>query len=154
MVKGDIYGAVLDYFHRGMMFFPLNITAVTLIPKVENASSVKDYRLISFCSVVYKIISKILTSRLSKVVFSLVNKAQSGFIPGNSLLIMFYLHLILLKDITERILVLDAWLRWIWRKPMILLNGALLSISYTRWAFLLSLLDGLWGVLLRYLILF
>lgn len=31
---------------------------------------------------VYKIISKILTSRMSKVIGEVVNAAQAGFIPG------------------------------------------------------------------------
>ena len=63
VIKLDIYEAVLDYFNQGIMYFPLNITAVTLIPKIANASSIKDYRPISCFSVVYKIISMILTAR-------------------------------------------------------------------------------------------
>lgn len=85
VIKFDIYEVVLDYFNRGIMYFPLNITTVTLIPKIENASSVTDYMPISCCSVIYKIISKILTARLHKVVCYLVNMAQSGFILGRQI---------------------------------------------------------------------
>ena len=61
---------------------PVNITAITLIPKVQNTSLVKDFSPISCCTVVYKIVAKILTSRLQQVVCGLVNIARSDFIPG------------------------------------------------------------------------
>lgn len=37
---------------------------VVLIPKVHNPENLQDLRPISLCNVVYKIISKLLTSRL------------------------------------------------------------------------------------------
>ena len=64
------------------MYGPLNITDVTLIPKVELKSTVNDSTPISYCFVVYKIISKIFAVRLHNVVCSIVNETQSSFIRG------------------------------------------------------------------------
>ncbi|KAH0729467.1 hypothetical protein KY289_000655 [Solanum tuberosum] len=47
----------------GSLYKPINCTSVTLIPKVKNPSSVIEFRPISYCSVIYKLVSKILTSR-------------------------------------------------------------------------------------------
>lgn len=60
-------------------------TTLCLVPKIQNASSIRDYRPIACCSVVYKLISKILTARMQSVVGNVVNCAQAGFIPGRSI---------------------------------------------------------------------
>lgn len=43
---------------------------------------VKDFRPVACCTVAYKIISKILTARLGKVIGEVIDPAQAGFIPG------------------------------------------------------------------------
>lgn len=85
IVKFDILEAVNDFFCSDVFFPPVNITSITLVPKVSNACQVKDFRPISCCSVLYKIFAKILTSRLQKVMCDIVNLAQSGFIPGSQI---------------------------------------------------------------------
>lgn len=68
----------------------MNTTIVILIPKKENAVQAKVYRPIACCSVLYKIISKVLTQRLHLVNNKVVSSAQSGIprghIAGNILL--------------------------------------------------------------------
>lgn len=51
-----------------------------MVPKVENAIYAKDYMPIACSSVIYKLISKILTQRLQSVVNEVVNCAKTGFI--------------------------------------------------------------------------
>lgn len=64
------------------MLILVNNIVVTLIPKIHNASSVKDFRHIACSSVVYKIVSKILTERMHSVLGEVINSAQTGFIHG------------------------------------------------------------------------
>ncbi|KAL2920834.1 LINE-1 retrotransposable element ORF2 protein [Bienertia sinuspersici] len=59
-----------------------NSTTITLIPKIPNPQMVKDFRPISCCTVLYKIISKILTARIAQVIGEVIDDAQAGFIPG------------------------------------------------------------------------
>ena len=58
---------------------------VTLVPKVRNPSYVKDMRPIACCTVIYKIIAKIITLRLQKVIGDVVDLAQTSFIPNRAI---------------------------------------------------------------------
>lgn len=71
VVGKSVINAVLHALNTGDIPTPLNHTYVVLIPKKKSPESVGDYRLISFCKVVYKLISKVLlTNRLKKWMLS------------------------------------------------------------------------------------
>jgi hypothetical protein len=55
---------VHDFFVTGKMPKGVNETAITLIPKKDDPELLKDFRPISLCSVVYKVISKCMVNRL------------------------------------------------------------------------------------------
>lgn len=80
--KYDIYKAAQMFFHDCKMFKGINSTTVTLIPNVPNPSYVKQFRPTSCANVLYKIIAKVLSSRLQKVSPKVVSLAQSGFVSG------------------------------------------------------------------------
>ncbi|XP_074304498.1 uncharacterized protein LOC141639225 [Silene latifolia] len=85
IIADDFCLAVLDYFKTSFMPKQANISLITLIPKKRIVSSVKDFRPISCCSIIYKTISKVLTVRLQGVMDKLVGKEQAAFISGRSL---------------------------------------------------------------------
>lgn len=55
-----VSNAIIDVFNKGRLLQQVNNTFITLIPKVENPSSLADFRPISLANEVYKIISRIL----------------------------------------------------------------------------------------------
>ena len=73
---------MLDFFKSGVMLEGVNDTAITLIPKVPHPKELKDFRPISPCNVLYKIVSKCLVNRVRPLLGELISQNQSAFIPG------------------------------------------------------------------------
>jgi hypothetical protein len=74
------------FCHKYLDLFRLNFVMLTLIPKVENASEMKNFRPISLLNYSFKIFSKLLAMRLEKVCQRLVAKEQSAFIRSRYIL--------------------------------------------------------------------
>lgn len=82
IVKTDLINVVQEFFGSEWLYKAVNCTLVTLIQKSSTAKTMKDMKPISCCTTVYKIISKVLTMRLSKVINEVVDESQSAFLPG------------------------------------------------------------------------
>ena len=64
----------------------LSETRIVLIPKMAHPQNVTDFRPISCCNVIYKVISKLLCMRLKEVLPSLIDHSQGAFVQGRELL--------------------------------------------------------------------
>ncbi|XP_074277492.1 uncharacterized protein LOC141601123 [Silene latifolia] len=85
IIAEDYCSAVEDFFRTGFMPKQAIVTLISLIPKKKVVQTVKDFRPISCCSIIYKTISKILTNRLQGVMSKLVGIKQAAFINNRSL---------------------------------------------------------------------
>ncbi|XP_058753378.1 uncharacterized protein LOC131626575 [Vicia villosa] len=80
-IKFDVLRAVWDFFENGRLYKAANCTIVTLIPKSDEARTIRDYKPIEGCITLYKIISRIMTRRLASVIGNVVSQSQTTFIP-------------------------------------------------------------------------
>jgi hypothetical protein len=82
VLRGEVIEAVKGFFDNGVMPEGVNDTVIVLILKGTDAESLSDYRPISLCNVIYKIISKCIVNRLRPLLDGIVSETQSAFIPG------------------------------------------------------------------------
>ena len=78
----DVSQAVLSYLNSRSILRSINHTFITMIPKVQNPKRVSDFRPISLCNVIYKIISKVIANRLKPLINSIISETQSAFIAN------------------------------------------------------------------------
>ncbi|QHN83565.1 uncharacterized protein DS421_20g705850 [Arachis hypogaea] len=82
IVGTEIWNIVRSAFLGEFLNPSIMETLIVLIPKIDNPTFMKDFRPISLCNVVYKIITKVLTNRLRPFLPNIVSPLQGGFIPG------------------------------------------------------------------------
>ena len=82
IVGNDVSSAVLDFLNSGIKIPEINYTHIVLIPKVKSLEKMTDFRPISLCNVIYKIISKVIANRLKTILPQLISPTQSAFVPG------------------------------------------------------------------------
>ncbi|XP_049403702.1 uncharacterized protein LOC125867303 [Solanum stenotomum] len=85
IIKQDVVVVVQEFFIISIMHRPINCTGITLVPKSAQPVTVKEYRPIACCTVLYKIISKVLATRLQQVISDVISDSQTGFIPGRKI---------------------------------------------------------------------
>ncbi|XP_013624393.1 PREDICTED: uncharacterized protein LOC106330483 [Brassica oleracea var. oleracea] len=85
IVGKDVCEPIKEFFRNGRLLKDLNCTAIVLIPKNLEASALGDYRPISCCNMVYKLISKIIANRIKPILKECISKNQAAFLKGRSL---------------------------------------------------------------------
>ena len=85
VIGSDVISCVLKVLNSGVLPCELNETYICLIPKVASPKKIIEFRPISLCNVVYKIISKVLANRLKRILREVIDESQSAFVPGRSI---------------------------------------------------------------------
>ena len=79
LIGDDVAKAVIFCLQNGHLPPELNQTYLTLIPKVKNLEKVYEFRPITFCNVLYKLVSKVFANRLKKILPHIISETQSVF---------------------------------------------------------------------------
>jgi len=66
----------------GKVLTALNATFITLIPKEERVTHPKQFRPISLCNVIYKIVTKVIANRLKPILSFIISNEQFGYVEG------------------------------------------------------------------------
>lgn len=81
-MKTAVCGEVTKIFEERVVPEFLNETIISLIPKTLNLESLSNYRPISLCNTIYKIVSKIIVGRLRPHLDRLICPNQAAFVLG------------------------------------------------------------------------
>ncbi|XP_031103194.1 uncharacterized protein LOC116006838 [Ipomoea triloba] len=85
VVGGSVFKQVEQFMMSGNIEEGINDTFIALIPKTNSPTSASQYRPISLCNVIYKIITKVMTNRIKPILRRLIGHEQSSFVPGRQI---------------------------------------------------------------------
>jgi len=94
----DLVIAIQSFFLKGFLPKGINTTILALISKKHEVSGMKDYRPISCCNVLYKIVSKLMANRLKEILPASIAPNQSAFIKDRLMMENLLLASELVKD--------------------------------------------------------
>jgi hypothetical protein len=85
IIKADVISRIRNFFINFSIPRGQNHTFIALIPKLSGSHSTHQFRPISLCNIIYKIISKILATRLKIYLPKIISPLQSAFVPKRNI---------------------------------------------------------------------
>lgn len=86
IVKNDVIQLFDDFHNNKVDISRLNYGIITLLPKIKEANKIQQYRPICLWNCLYKLITKVLTTRVEPYADKLINRAQTAFLKGRNIL--------------------------------------------------------------------
>ncbi|CAL9248346.1 unnamed protein product [Arabidopsis halleri] len=82
----EVTASISHFFQSAFLPASTNATILTLVPKRPGASKIVDYRPIACLNTLYKVVSKLLVSRIKPILPSLILPNQTAFVKDRLLL--------------------------------------------------------------------
>ena len=132
IVQADVFHLVKIAFSSSTFDPSLAETLLVLIPKVDQPNHLKNFRPISLCNVIYKIVTKVIVNRIHTLLHRIISPLQGSFIPG--------------RGTVDNIILAQEMLHWMHkskRKKGVVAFKIDLEKAYDRidWDFLLATLQ-------------
>jgi len=137
----DLIQVVEDSRSSGRIPASFNATFIALIPKVDNPTSLNEFRPISLCNCIYKIVSKVIARRLKGILSEHISAEQFGFLEGRQIheaigVAQEGMHSLKTQNIKGAILKIDlskAYDKVSWIYIRLLLTHLGFGIDFIRW---------------------
>jgi hypothetical protein len=104
-----------DFYEDKLPLFSLNFEIIMLLPTQKEASHIKQFHPICLLNVSFKIFTKVMVNRMTRIATKLVNPSQMAFIPGRSIM--------------EGVVMLHETIHEIHRKKM---RGVILKLDFEK----------------------
>ena len=82
----DVMTFMKEFHENGKLSKHIDALFIVLITKKADVENIRDFRLISLIGAIYKVLAKVLASRLQKVLPWLISAAQGAFVHGRQIL--------------------------------------------------------------------
>jgi hypothetical protein len=86
LIKEEIWCMVEDFNKNCLDLKRLNYGVITLVPKMKEANTIKQYRPICLLNVDFKIFRKMLVDRITPIADRIISESQITFIKGRHIL--------------------------------------------------------------------
>lgn len=141
IIKQEVWQVFEESRTNIWMLPSLNATFIAFIPKEEHSQTPDKFQRIALCNVIYKIVSKVIASRLKPLLPLLISPEQSGYVEGRKITDgIIFTHEIIhsLKQYKKAVMLLKTdlskafdSLSWKYIKKMLLTFG--FSPPWVRW---------------------
>lgn len=81
IIRKEVSNFVIEVLNHRSSIECVNDTFITLILRLKDAQKFGDYRPISLCNVIFRLIAKVLTNRLKMIMPRIIYPNQSTFVP-------------------------------------------------------------------------
>ncbi|GKU99398.1 hypothetical protein SLEP1_g12255 [Rubroshorea leprosula] len=85
LIKGDVMGFANDFHKNGRLVKGVNSSFIALISKVNNPQKIEEFKPTFLIGVMYKVIAKLITNRISSILDSIIGESQMAFIRGRQM---------------------------------------------------------------------
>ena len=85
VVGNQVSDMISSFLIRGHLPHNLNQTFICLLPERELQQTYSDFRLINFCNVAFKFITRLVVTRLHNIMESLISPFQNAIVKGRQI---------------------------------------------------------------------
>jgi hypothetical protein len=85
ILRGPILGLLNDFALGRVDISCLNFGILTLIPKVQGAGNIRQFRPITLINIIFEFIDKVYAIRLAPIANRMIDRSQTAFIKGKAL---------------------------------------------------------------------